>query len=82
MRDNCGETSSHEESSVAVTSTAYEPVCGWINNFFGPQGVTVGAAMGMLRTLHCDSNVLADLIPVDLVINATIALAWDTAQTK
>lgn len=63
-----------------MIATYREPVPGWINNFYGPTGVVMGAAIGLLRTLHCKSELIADIIPADYVINNIIVAAWDTAK--
>lgn len=60
-----------------VTSTVKEPVVGWIDNLYGPTGVIAGACTGVLRTLHCDENINANVVPVDMTCNALIAAAWD-----
>ena len=39
-----------------------------------------GIATGVLRTMHIEKDFVADLIPVDVVINAMIVAAWKTAQ--
>lgn len=62
-----------------VTSTAKEPIRGWINNLYGPTGVTAGAMKGILRTFPGDGECPAELVPVDYVINSIIACAWDTS---
>lgn len=62
-----------------ITSTAHEPVVGWIDNLYGPTGVVAGVGTGVLRTLHCDPDVIANIVPVDLTVNALIATAWDVA---
>ncbi|XP_012265211.2 fatty acyl-CoA reductase wat-like isoform X1 [Athalia rosae] len=65
-----------------VVSTAHEPITGWIDNLYGPTGVVAGAASGVLRTLHCDPEINANIVPVDLTVNALIASARDvTLQT-
>lgn len=64
-----------------VIATYNEPVAGWINNLYGPTGVSVGVAVGVMRTLHCCKNKVADIIPADYVINNLIVAAWDTAIT-
>ncbi|KAL7992196.1 hypothetical protein Chor_016452 [Crotalus horridus] len=53
-----------------------EPFPGWIDNFNGPSGLFIAAGKGILRTMRASNNAVADLIPVDVVINATIAAAW------
>jgi fatty acyl-CoA reductase len=62
-----------------VIGTAHEPFPGWINNIYGPTGIVIGAGVGLLRTMHCDGDLLAELVPVDMVINMMIATAWDVA---
>jgi hypothetical protein len=37
------------------------------------------ACNGLLRIFNCAANGTADIIPVDLVVNLTIAAAWHTA---
>ena len=61
-----------------MIATYKEPVPGWINNFYGPTGVVMGAGLGLLRTLHCIDTKVADIIPADYVINNIIVAAWDT----
>ncbi|XP_068621731.1 fatty acyl-CoA reductase wat-like [Battus philenor] len=58
-----------------VTSTAKEPLKCWLDNMYGPTGVAVGSATGILRTLQCNERVTADLVPVDYVVNCLIAAA-------
>jgi fatty acyl-CoA reductase len=62
-----------------VISTAREPFAGWVNNIYGPTGVVVGAGLGLLRTMHCNPDLTADIVPADMVINLMIATAWDVA---
>ncbi|XP_021941668.1 fatty acyl-CoA reductase wat-like, partial [Zootermopsis nevadensis] len=65
-----------------VISTAREPFPGWINNIYGATGVVVGAGVGLLRTMHCNEDMLAEVVPVDMVINVMIAAAWDVATQQ
>ncbi|XP_018343278.1 PREDICTED: fatty acyl-CoA reductase 2-like [Trachymyrmex septentrionalis] len=65
-----------------VISTAEEPVSGWINNVYGAVGVVMGSAIGLLRTLHCDPDKVAEIVPADYVISHLIVAAWDTAKRK
>uniref|UniRef100_A0A7N8X788 Fatty acyl-CoA reductase n=1 Tax=Mastacembelus armatus TaxID=205130 RepID=A0A7N8X788_9TELE len=53
-----------------------EPFPGWIDNFNGPSGIFIAAGKGILRTMRASNNAVADLVPVDVVINATLAAAW------
>jgi fatty acyl-CoA reductase len=69
-------------SSVAFTVvfTAHEPLVGWSNNVYGPLGLIAGAVAGILRSMHCDSDCIADVLPVDMVVNSAITVAWDLAN--
>ena len=63
-----------------VVSTWKEPITGWTNNLYGATGVVVGSGIGLLRTLHCEPNNVAEIIPADLVINNIVVAAWDIAK--
>lgn len=65
-----------------VISTAEEPVSGWINNVYGAVGVIMGSAIGLLRTLHCDPDKVAEIVPADYVISHFIVAGWDTAKRR
>lgn len=63
-----------------VMSTYKEPIAGWSNSIYGPTGVLIGAGTGVIRTIECNPNKVADLVPVDMTVNALIACAWTTAR--
>lgn len=65
-----------------VISTYEEPIRGWIDNLYGPTGVAAGAGSGILRSIHCDGSILANVVPGDLTVNALIACAWDVANRQ
>lgn len=67
---------------VSVAAAWREPLPGWVDNLNGPTGLIVGAGKGMLRTLHCRGELVADLIPVDIPINLLIVTAWHTATQR
>ncbi|XP_074554579.1 fatty acyl-CoA reductase 1 isoform X3 [Halichoeres trimaculatus] len=62
-----------------VGASWQEPFPGWIDNFNGPSGVFIAAGKGILRTMKANNDAVADLIPVDVVINLTLAAGWYTA---
>lgn len=37
----------------------------------------LGVGAGLLRVLHCDKDKAADLVPVDLAVNALLCTSWD-----
>ncbi|XP_036905919.1 fatty acyl-CoA reductase 1 isoform X2 [Sturnira hondurensis] len=53
-----------------------EPFPGWIDNFNGPSGLFIAAGKGILRTMRASNSALADLVPVDVVVNTSLAAAW------
>uniref|UniRef100_A0AAX7VKA1 Fatty acyl-CoA reductase n=1 Tax=Astatotilapia calliptera TaxID=8154 RepID=A0AAX7VKA1_ASTCA len=55
-----------------------EPFPGWIDNFNGPSGIFIAAGKGILRTMRASNNAVADLVPVDVVINTTLAAETHT----
>ncbi|XP_063836655.1 fatty acyl-CoA reductase wat-like [Ostrinia nubilalis] len=63
-----------------VVSTYEEPVRGWTDSVYGPTGLVVGTGTGVLRTMYMDLNKVADMVPVDLTVNAILASAWHTAK--
>lgn len=63
-----------------VISTYREPIPGWIDNMYGPIGITVGAALGLIRSAYCDGSIEMEIAPGDLTINGLIASVWDIAN--
>jgi fatty acyl-CoA reductase len=62
-----------------VISTWKDPIPGWIDNMNGPTKMQLAASFGMIRTTFVDKNKVADMVPVDTVVNAMIAAAWETS---
>lgn len=60
-----------------VTASRKEPIAGWVQGVNGPTGLMIAAARGVLRSMHCNPEYPATIIPVDTAINALIAAAWD-----
>ncbi|XP_044739087.1 putative fatty acyl-CoA reductase CG5065, partial [Chrysoperla carnea] len=65
-----------------VTAAWNEPLPGWIDNLNGPTGLLVGAGKGVIRSMHCNENYNADIMPVDIAINAVIVSAWHVGITR
>ena len=42
----------------------------------------IGAAKGVIRSMHCNSEYHAEVIPVDFAINGVLAIGWKTGTTK
>nr|CAD7575326.1 unnamed protein product [Timema californicum] len=60
-----------------VAGTLKEPLIGWIDNIYGPNGAVVGIGAGLLKTIIRKGNLKSDVIPGDLVINGIIVAAYD-----
>lgn len=69
-------------SWCTVISTADEPIKGWADNIFGPTGLQFGVGAGVVRAIHVDKDLVANLVPVDKVANALLAFAWSLAVDK
>lgn len=67
---------------VSVTTTYNDPIPGWTDNIYGFNGVVVGAATGALRIFHINNGYRADIIPADIVTNATLAVGWYASQHR
>lgn len=65
-----------------VTASWKEPFMGWIDNYNGFTGIIVSCGTGMLKSVVLDRNCVADVIPVDIVVNMLISVAWHTATHK
>ncbi|XP_041970839.1 fatty acyl-CoA reductase wat-like [Aricia agestis] len=63
-----------------VISTYEEPLRGWTDSLYGPTGLVVGSGTGVLRTMYISTDKVADMVPVDLTVNAIIASTWHTAK--
>jgi len=63
-----------------VTAAWKEPFPGWVDNFNGATGVLAGAGAGLMRTLLCKRDCVADMIPVDVCINLMCVLGWKAAS--
>ena len=59
-----------------------EPIPGWVDNLNGPTGLLAGAGKGILRSMFCNRDMIADLIPVDIAINLMITVGWQTAVNR
>lgn len=65
-----------------VLSSLREPMPGWVDNWNGPTGLIAAAGKGFFRTMLCHESKVADLVPVDMVINLMICAAWRTATAR
>jgi fatty acyl-CoA reductase len=62
-----------------VVAAWKEPMPGWVDNLNGPTGILAAFGSGILKTLYCYRDMVADIVPVDIPINLMCAVAWKTA---
>ncbi|XP_029166891.1 putative fatty acyl-CoA reductase CG5065 [Nylanderia fulva] len=77
----CGLPAGVIRPSIVVASWK-EPVPGWVDNMNGPTGLMIGAGKGVIRSMLCNANYFTDIVPCDMAVNATIALAWQVGSEK
>lgn len=65
--------------SFKVQSTVRDPVPVFVDKLLGPSGVAVGVHVGLIRVVKAKSEASTDIIPADVVVNSTLALAWKTS---
>nr|XP_022899728.1 putative fatty acyl-CoA reductase CG5065 [Onthophagus taurus]XP_022899729.1 putative fatty acyl-CoA reductase CG5065 [Onthophagus taurus] len=65
-----------------VLSCIDGPLKGWVDNWNGPTGIIAAAGKGLFRTMLCDPHKVADIVPVDMVINLMLASAWRIGTHK
>lgn len=61
---------------LSVTPSFKEPVPGWVDSLNGPVGVIVAGGKGVIRSMLCSADYEAEVVPVDIAINALILISW------
>uniref|UniRef100_A0A673IS08 Fatty acyl-CoA reductase n=1 Tax=Sinocyclocheilus rhinocerous TaxID=307959 RepID=A0A673IS08_9TELE len=82
IQQECGNLNVAIVRPSIVGASWKEPFPGWIDNFNGPSGIFIAAGKGILRTMRASNNAVADLVPVDVVINTTLAAAWYSGSQR
>ncbi|XP_070391766.1 fatty acyl-CoA reductase 1-like isoform X1 [Dermacentor albipictus] len=65
-----------------VTASLTEPLPGWVDNYNGCTGVVVALGLGLLPLFIAEKKHLVDIVPVDIVANTLICVAWHTFITR
>ena len=82
IRRNCSGLPVGIYRPALICSTYKEPIIGWINNLYGPIGITVGTAIGVLRVVRAGGDINMEAVPVDYCVNALLASTLEIATTK
>ena len=64
-----------------MASTFQEPFPGWLDNVYGPIGITIGAGKGIIRVAYTNGTINEDFVPVDIVIKIVIIVTWKVGLT-
>lgn len=65
-----------------MISTYREPIKGWVDNLYGPIGITAGASMGLIRIMHCNGSMRINVLQGDFTANGLIVSAWEIANDR
>ncbi|KAI5750970.1 hypothetical protein M8J77_002988 [Diaphorina citri] len=65
-----------------VLPSFQEPVPGWVDSLNGPVGVLVASGKGVVRSMMCGAEFVAEVVPVDIAINGVILAAYNRDQKK
>ena len=82
VHDECQSLPTAVVRPAIVVNAENEPKPGWIDNVNGPSGISILAALGILRTINWNYYAKTDFVPVDKVVNAMIAVGWATGTDK
>ncbi|GJQ86870.1 hypothetical protein Trydic_g13283, partial [Trypoxylus dichotomus] len=64
-----------------VVSSYKEPFRGYINCLYGLTTLISIISCGLLKSLHCDPDKTANVVPADMCVNAMIAIAVDADRS-
>lgn len=63
-----------------VVNSIKEPQPGWVDNVNGISGLGSLASVGLLRTIDWNYDAISDMVPVDVVANCLICVAYQSAE--
>lgn len=59
-----------------VTAAYKEPIPGWVDGMNGPSTFIIATGQGLLRTMLVYKDIVVDWVPVDMVANLLLTVAW------
>jgi alcohol-forming fatty acyl-CoA reductase len=65
-----------------VTAAWKLPYPGWIEGLNGPTGLMIGGGKGVIRSMHCNPDYNSEAVPVDININAIVAIAHKRSKMR
>lgn len=71
----------HFDFIMLVITAWREPVSGYTEGLHGINGWCLAVGRGVLRTMYCQPNYPANVVPADLVVNGIILLGYERAKS-
>lgn len=71
-----------KKSNLNFNFLKKEPMEGWVDSLNGPIGIMVAGGKGVMRSMLCEAEFTAEVIPVDQAIAGLIAIAYTVANSK
>ncbi|KAL3271476.1 hypothetical protein HHI36_021961 [Cryptolaemus montrouzieri] len=65
-----------------ITGAVSEPLPGWADNIYGPNGLFLLCGLGIMRSIYGKKDNNADMVPSDYVVNSVIAALAKRCITK
>ncbi|PSN36707.1 putative fatty acyl-CoA reductase [Blattella germanica] len=65
-----------------VLPTIKDPIPGWVDSLNGPIGILVGGGKGVIRSMMCSPDNIAEVVPVDIAVNALLIIPWKMSIEK
>lgn len=71
-----------EQSYIPVIATYSDPIPGYCTNYFGLNGGLMLIGSGVARLGLGNTELRANIVCADFVINGTLAIIWDQVVNK
>ncbi|KAL1132366.1 hypothetical protein AAG570_010321 [Ranatra chinensis] len=82
IRDETGDLPIAMFRPSIIMGAMEEPEPGWTDNLYGPTGVIVGTGAGVMRVVPHLTQLKADLIPIDVTVNALLTVVYETTLSQ
>lgn len=66
----------------AVQSVNKDGFPGFADQITGPVGLGAGVLVGFIRVIKASTKNCLDVVPADIVVNSTLAIAWETSKRE
>ncbi|KAK9506112.1 hypothetical protein O3M35_008105 [Rhynocoris fuscipes] len=65
-----------------IMGTYSEPVPGWIDNYYGTNGIMAGVKSGTIKVVRIDPKEKADIVPGDMVASCVLAATYKNSLPR